>query len=351
MAVYVDGQKVGTVIINEDKTAYNNLVTRNITKLTTDDFEGITEIGPYAFAGCANLTSAEIPASVTTIGNNAFDLCSNLTNIIVGSTTINSSAFYNCSNLINVTLLEGVETLGINCFYNTGLTTLILPTSVVEMDNSCFWNVDNLSIYYNGSVNQFIEIEKSLPLGSNRGNTFDLYVNNQKVTSVTISPNDNFSFYACSNMSIESATIDNNTSSYMFQECLNLTTINFGTSIYSINNYTFYRCSSLQQINIPSNITSIDGSAFSNCTNLQQVTYGGQAPNILQDVFRNDNAVTKYDFRNCITIPTLYSTTSLGHASGCQIIIPDALYDEWIVATNWVALTDVNFVKASEYVE
>ena len=57
-----------------------------------------------------------------------------------------------------------------------------------------------------------------------------------------------------------------------------------------------------------------------------------------------------YDFRNCTVVPTLADTT-LGHKDGCQIVVPDALYDEWIAATNWSSLTNVVFVKASEYVE
>lgn len=37
-------------------------------------------------------------------------------------------------------------------------------------------------------------------------------------------------------------------------------------------------------------------------------------------------------------------------SSDCKIVVPDALYDTWIAATNWSSSTIVShIVKASEY--
>lgn len=121
--------------------------------------------------------------------------------------------------------------------------------------------------------------------------------------------------------------------------------------ITSIGDYAFYTCINLTTITIPETVTSIGNYAFQGCSSLQTVIYEGQAPNIQTSCFRNCTSITKYDFRNCTTVPTLASVNTLGHATGCQIIIPDALYDDWTTATNWVSLTAVTFVKASEYTE
>ena len=125
----------------------------------------------------------------------------------------------------------------------------------------------------------------------------------------------------------------------------------FGSGLNTLSTNMFSTCTKLLDLSIPSSITSISNYAFYNCTALKSVVYEGQAPNISSMTYMNSNAIRLYDFRNCTSVPTLPNTNSLGHATGCQIVIPDALYDEWTTATNWSSLTDVMFVKASEYVE
>lgn len=101
---------------------------------------------------------------------------------------------------------------------------------------------------------------------------------------------------------------------------------------------------------IPEGVTSIGEYAFRYCTGLTTVIYNSNQ-NIPTDMFYNCTSVAKYDFRNANAVLTLEKTTHLGHATGCKIVVPDTLYDSWKAATNWSALTDVVWVKASEYTE
>lgn len=58
-----------------------------------------------------------------------------------------------------------------------------------------------------------------------------------------------------------------------------------------------------------------------------------------------------YDFSKCSVVPTLAYSASYTFKNInplCKIVVPDALYDEWIVATNWVNFSQY-IVKASEY--
>lgn len=139
--------------------------------------------------------------------------------------------------------------------------------------------------------------------------------------------------------------------SYAFYSCNDLTNVTIPDNVTSIGSYAFNGCGNLTNITIPNSVNIIGTYVFANCSSLTNVTYQGQVPNINSMTFQDCNAITKYDFRNCTTVPTLASTTSLGHASGCQIIIPDDLYDTWVTASVWSNLTDVTFVKASEYIE
>lgn len=55
------------------------LVSKEITEITAEDLEGVTEIPHHAFRDCVNLTSVIIPSSVTRIYSSAFDGCNHLT--------------------------------------------------------------------------------------------------------------------------------------------------------------------------------------------------------------------------------------------------------------------------------
>jgi hypothetical protein len=58
-----------------------------------------------------------------------------------------------------------------------------------------------------------------------------------------------------------------------------------------------------------------------------------------------------YDFSKHESVPTLEATSAFKSIpSDCKIVVPDALYDEWIAATNWSTYA-ANIVKSSEFTE
>lgn len=64
---------------------------------------------------------------------------------------------------------------------------------------------------------------------------------------------------------------------------------------------------------VPKNVTTIDSNAFQNCS-----------------------GIAYYDFSHHTAVPTLANTNAFTDIpSDCKIIVPDALYDKWIAATNW----------------
>jgi hypothetical protein len=57
--------------------------------------------------------------------------------------------------------------------------------------------------------------------------------------------------------------------------------------------------------------------------------------------FRDCTGLAYLDFTHYSSVPTLGNTSYITDTnSDCKIRVPAALYDEWIVATNWAAIAD-----------
>ena len=180
-----------------------------------------TSIGDYAFCNCTELTSIEIPNSVTSIGNDAFYDCSGLTSVVIGNsvTSIGSSAFSDCTGLTSITIPNSVTIIGYNAFYNcSGLTSVVIDNSVTSIGDRAFYGCSGL-------------------------------------TSITI-PN--------SVTSIGSSA---------FSDCTGLASVEIGNSVTSIGSYAFSGCASLTSIEIPNSVTSIENYSFEGCTLLKDLRF------------------------------------------------------------------------------
>ena len=159
-----------SIIVDEDNPNYKsidgNLYSKDgrefiqyaIGKLNTtfDIPAGVTTIGEDAFSICDSLTSIIIPESVTTIGSFAFRMCDSLTSIIIPDsvTTIGKNAFSNCTSLTSVTIGSGVTIIGNQAFYDCKSLTDVYFTGteeewdqiVIGWDNEC---LTNATIHYN----------------------------------------------------------------------------------------------------------------------------------------------------------------------------------------------------------
>jgi len=102
--------------------------------------EVITGIGGSAFRECTNLTSVQLPASLTTIGGGAFSGCKGLTSVQFPEslTTIDEEAFKGCTGLTSVQLPANLTTIGGYAFSDSKLTSVQIPQSLTKIGAAAF---------------------------------------------------------------------------------------------------------------------------------------------------------------------------------------------------------------------
>lgn len=137
-----------TEIVENAFASCSNLTQVNITAT------GITSIGASAFQNTKSLTTIEIPASVTTIGNAAF-AGSGISTFTVAEGSSSFKADADCKALLtsngktlvvfapkatgSYTIPGGVETIGPYSFESSALTSLVIPSSVKTIREGAFY--------------------------------------------------------------------------------------------------------------------------------------------------------------------------------------------------------------------
>ena len=115
---------IGT--IPDYKSTLTDLIERDITSIDIPDT--VTSIGQYAFYACLLLESVTIPSSLTSIPANAFVSCRNLRTVTIPSSveSIGARAFYECYSLKDITIPSSVTSIGSSAFLDTGLQTITI---------------------------------------------------------------------------------------------------------------------------------------------------------------------------------------------------------------------------------
>ena len=258
--------------------------------------DGITTIGDHVFGGCSELTSVEIPGSVTSIGECAF-MGSGLTSVTIPSsvTSIKWGTFYNCEGLTSVNIHNSITDIEAQAFYNcTGLTSVAIPSSVTSIGEGAFSRCSGLE-----SIT--VAPENSTYNSSNNCNAI-------------IETNTNTLIVGCKNTSIPSSVAC--IGSQAFYLCTGLTSVTIPNSVEIISDYAFCECSGLTSVTIPASVMSIGDYAFCYCTGLKKIEIHAETPPACgEDVFFDD--------------------------SDCVLYVPEKSIEAYKVADGWKGFTTV----------
>ncbi len=164
-----------TVLEVADYAFVNN---KNIETVSFSNAKAIDVIGEFAFSGCTQLKSIDIPMTLDKIGYGAFMGCVSLSDITIRSniSEIKEQTFEDCVSLTEFTVPDSVSKISDFAFADcSSLEKVVIPKSVNSISAKAFKNCNNLTIYgytksyaesfaNENSIN-FVALDKKITLG------------------------------------------------------------------------------------------------------------------------------------------------------------------------------------------
>lgn len=381
----------GITEIKSDSSHKKEGMFRNCTSLKSVTIpDTITSIGKYAFYGCLSLESITIPDSIISIGNGAFGECLNLKEIDLGngikhigdvetSYIRDDGVFQRCLSLSKIDLPDSLESIGAGAFWATGLVEITIPDSVKKIGSDAFKAcraltkvhlpkeltsigsyafshctsiteitmpksikligsyafgscVALVNVYYEGTLDDWCQIEFSNDGSNPIINGGDLYLNGELVTSVVIPdhistvPKYVFAGY----VRLSSVTIPNTVTCLdegAFMGCVNLKSIELPESLGVVKGGALGKCTSLEHILINNPKIKIDAYAFDGSTAIQfneydNALYLGNERNPYLMLYKvKDKSITSCEINPNTNV--IYSSAFSGCNSLLNIYIPD----------------------------
>ena len=258
--IFIEGDNYTvTAIASGSQSSY---AFQNATNMTSVDIpDTVTSIGAYAFYNCTDLTTANVPTSLISIGTCAFYRCSNLSSgLSIPATlrTIGVHAFYSCSSLTSNGLdLSNLTSLGGWAFFQcSSLTGSLTLPSISTIPMRAFSSCSGLT----GGI--------TINSGTTTIDDFAFYgcsgLNGTLTLPSTLRTIGDSAFYNCSNLSRNGLNLSNITSlgDGAFSSCSNFTGTLTLPNLSTIPEYAFSNCSFTGTLTIPSSVTTIGDSAF-----------------------------------------------------------------------------------------
>lgn len=202
---------------------------------------------------------------------------------------IDTNFFLNCTSLSSVTLPSNIINLYNACFRNTALTAIVIPKTVIYMEQSVFEDCKYLEscIFEEGRTNA-LRIRWSMWTKS-----------------------------ALKEISLPDNVIVDGNMGYAFAYCKELVKVHLPNNISGIYDSMFRDCSKLTKINIPATVTILGSRAFNGCSSLCKLDYLGNITSIEQYTFAGCTSliwlripstctfIAKYSFEHCDALTTL----------------------------------------------
>lgn len=132
---------------------------------------------------------------------------------------------------------------------------------------------------------------------------------------------------------------------YALTLCYGLEALMIPDTVSEIRQYMCSGSRHLSFVRLPSNATKIPKAGFIDCKSLAGIVIPPTVTSVDMGAFERCEALRRVDFSRHTAVPELvYFDVFADVAPDCEILVPAALYEEWIAATNWV--TFASMIKA-----
>lgn len=397
---FFDCFKLKEIILSEVITEIPNNFCHRCQCLEKINLSHVKFIGMSAFSGCSNLDAGNLSAEInqyafedtairhleikdiSKVDECAYRGCDKLESVTIsGNGIIPAGLFAGCSRLKNVTINEGITGIGESAFRETVLKKLILPSTVITVNDNAFAYCRHLEkAVLNESLNSIgyqafmttaslfaINIPDSVRYIGSKCFAFS------GIKSVRLPENDAFmvilrkTFLGCKNL--EAIEVPDNVKSInddAFNECTSLRHINLdkvqmiGSSAFAetalehitlsaknigswafalcenlkkadlsdigtktLSSYLFFECSNLSEISLPKNQIKVFGSSCLYHTAIREITFDTDNVIVNLNAFGKTNLKKVVISKNCNDI--LFQDYAFRQAEVEEFIIPDFL--------------------------
>lgn len=292
--------KIKEVIINDNLKKIDDLAFSYsyIEELTLN---GNVELGYSTFANCCYLKEVTILEGMEILEQYTFANCQSLSKVNLPSSLkeISSCAFVGCVYLLDITIPEGVEVIGYMAFAETGLISITLPSTLVDIQPEAFTYCDKLYEIYNYS--SLTLIANSYDYGSIAYNAKNIFIDNERSKIDII---DGFVFYEDTLMAYI-GTCDGelvlpesyNGKDYVLAPRFilgknNESWVMFGEEFAPWSYSMYHNTLSVTSVVIPSCIQSIPSLAFAGNCNITEITFTNSLMYFDMDCFAENNIKT-----------------------------------------------------------
>ena len=237
-------------------------------------------IGPHSFSFMEQLEAIVFPDCIETIEYEACNGCINLLSVTFGDNliTIDGNAFQFCTMLDNVVLPESLKTIRYYAFYGSGISSIKIPSSVIEIDNTVFCecselknvellaNIERIPDQMFENCSKLETIKLSSPIVEVGSEAFWGCTALQSFPFLQINKIDVHSFYRSGLEEVDLSNVTDLTNAgSSFALCESLNKVILSENIKSLPNDMFVGCKKLKEVNFPSSLEAIGIESFRGC--------------------------------------------------------------------------------------